>query len=320
MSTFGREFKLEPLTEAALEKNIWLRDLLSSWQPPGEPIGETSRKTDKHHLRLAIRNGYINFYRAGQSVARVCFDRNKFPQAKIHNKYVFHGAISQEYITLSSTGFREPGKEALIPYDSGRLAEWISNANFYVDNEKCFVDEVVSRNPNVIDLEMGLPAYLEAKEERRAPRMDLVALEPVGKSWRVVFWEAKRVGDSRLRSRGEPEVLRQFLKYIRWLSIKGHEQLVAEAYHRNCSLLVALHAIAKRYQPGLRELGPGIRFIASNGTPAIDKEPRLLIDARDDQHRYDSFLSNGHLEKLKKSGITIQLVRNEAQIELETRG
>lgn len=319
MSTFGRKFKLERLTEAALEKNVWLCDLLSSWEPPGEFIGETSSRTEEHHLRLAIRNGYINFYRAGQSVARVCFDRNKFLQAKIHNKYVFRGAIGQEYITLSSTGFREPGKEELIPYDCGHLGEWISNANFYVDNEKCFVDEVVSRNPNVIDLEMGLPAYLEAKEERRAPRMDLVALEPAGKSWRLVFWEAKRVGDSRLRSRSEPKVLGQFLKYTRWLSEKGHEELVAQAYQCNCRLLVALHAIAKQHQPGLRELGPGIRFIAANSTPAIDKKPRLLIDARDDKHRYGSFVNNGHLEKLKKQGITIQLVRDDAQMGLESR-
>jgi hypothetical protein len=61
----------------------------------------------------------------------------------------------------------------------------------------------VSRNPDVIDLEMSLPAYSEAPEERRAPRMDLVGIEPIGDRWRVVFWEAKLVGDGRARCLGK---------------------------------------------------------------------------------------------------------------------
>ncbi len=65
----------------------------------------TDRK-DEDHLRLAIRNGYLNFYRRGQSVAKVGFDRAGNLQAKIHNKYVCGAEGSgQSHITLTSAGY-----------------------------------------------------------------------------------------------------------------------------------------------------------------------------------------------------------------------
>jgi hypothetical protein len=155
--------------------------------------------------------------------------------------------------------------------------------------EKKFVDLVVARNPNVIDLEMGLPAYSTSPKERRAIKMDLVALESTDHGWQIVFWEAKLADDSRARCRGEvepgrkPEVLKQLADYTNWLRHENNCELVAREYKNTCGLLVELHKIVKRFNPGIQELGAGIQAVAADSTQPllVDLEPRLLIDGRD---------------------------------------
>jgi hypothetical protein len=55
--------------------------LLSLWRPDGTPSGEFG-------LRLAIRDGKMNFYRRGQSVGRVSLDGHRRPVLSVHAKYV----------------------------------------------------------------------------------------------------------------------------------------------------------------------------------------------------------------------------------------
>jgi len=226
---------------------------------------------------------------------------------------------------LTSAGFPELGTRRLAGYDGiARLEKWIRNANCHVGEEKCFVDAIVARNPNVIDLEVGLPAYSNVREERRAPRMDLVALEPIGHSWRIVFWEAKLVGDGRARCSGPAtpkhklKVLKQLGDYTDWLRHDNNCELVVSAYKNTCSLLVAFHTIAKRFNPDIEELGTGIQAVATPGAslPEIDYIPRLLIDARRPDR---SFTQNGHLEKLRETGLHVQIVQGEEQMTLGTR-
>jgi hypothetical protein len=58
----------------------WFKDLLSLWRPSGHCSGAEG-------LRIAIRNGYLNFYRLGQSVARVYCVSGELV-ADVHYKYV----------------------------------------------------------------------------------------------------------------------------------------------------------------------------------------------------------------------------------------
>jgi hypothetical protein len=316
MTVFGRNFPVERLSDAVLKKeNAWFCDLLSCWHPSGDAIGKRPEQVSEQHLRLAIRNGYLNFYRAGQSVANVRFSRGKL-QAKIHNKYVYgKDGGGQAYVTLMSNEFPERRTLQPVPYEIGHLREWISKANCYSGAEKRFVDLVVGRNPNILDFEMGLPAYSEV---RTAPRMDLVGLEPVGDKWQIVFWEAKLVKDGRARSEGEPRVIRQLTDYTQWLGHGNHRDLVAEAYQRACRLLVCLRAVAKRYRSDIEELGRGIREVAASNAPplSIDDKPRLLID---DRSRNIAFTKNRHLCKLLNTGLQVQMVQDEDQMTLETR-
>jgi hypothetical protein len=154
MTIFCRDFPIERVSDSVLAKNGWFCDLLRHWRPSGDAIGTYVVQEEEEHLRLAIRCGYLNFYRAGQSVAKVSFNRGGKLQAKIHNKYVYGiDGSGQRYVTLTSEGFPELRTGRLIPYEGpGQLQEWISKANNHVGHEKCFIDLVVSRNPNIIDL------------------------------------------------------------------------------------------------------------------------------------------------------------------------
>lgn len=211
MSSFARSFPIGSITDEVIESNPWFADLLRYWRPAGDALhrnlaaeqalvcqGQMAEE-DPKRLRLAIRDGYVNFYRSGQSVARVGFGSRGGLQARIHNKYIYgQEGSGQNYLTVTSAGVAGGKIAGETAY--GGLADlrgWIANANDHTGKEKKFVDLIVARNPNTIDLEMALPAYSVDPTERRAPRMDLVAIEPVGERWQIVFWEAKLVDDGR---------------------------------------------------------------------------------------------------------------------------
>jgi hypothetical protein len=327
MTDFSREFPIECLTDTVLKENSWFTGLLLRWHPAGDAVNsrtgdgkmmlarESVNKGKLQNLRVAFRGGYMNFYCGGQSIAQVKFVRDQL-RAKIHEKYVYGSKHDgQKYVTLTSKGFPEHSPGSLVPCNS--ISEWILNANPKIGTEKRFVDFVVAHNPNVIDLEMGLPAYSKIPEERSAPRIDLVALEPCEGWWRVALWEAKLVGDGRARCREDeiPEVVGQLKRYTDWLSDTVRASSVAEAYRINCGLLVGLHAIARRIRPDIEELGPGILAVAASDAPQplLDIEPRLLIvyDKAD-----KSFRENGHFDKLKGTGLRVEIVEGLSDVAL----
>ena len=325
MSPFARCFPVDKIDDRVLAENPWFRDMLLRWSPAGDALHHvtTDRRDAKSGcLRLAIRDSYINFYHNGQSVAQVRFDRNGTLRAKIHNKFVL-GELGggQTYLTLTCDGFSNAGGSLVRPY-GGRddLDMLIKNASGHAGDEKTFVDLIVARNSNAIDLEMALPAYLDDPKARRAPRMDLVALERAGDGWQIVFWEAKLAADGRLRCEGEglPKVVTQQLKdYKDWLNYADHSRAVASAYQHACRLLVGFHGLAKAINPGLEELGPGIIAVAAAEAPSlrVDADPRLLIDNRKGT---GSLEKNGHLKKLRDNGIHVQMVSGLGDMALET--
>lgn len=331
MSEFARKFNADLLTEQVLADNRWLADMLSCWKPAGDGLkrgvtqahehltyGQTADQ-NPHRLRLAIRNGYVNFYRAGQSIAKVSLTAGRTPQARVHNKYVYGLAgEGQSYVRLTAAGFHGK-KEELRKYNGiADLHGMIDNASRHLGAEKKFVDLIVARNPNVVDVEMALPAF---SAERVAPRMDLVALEPVGDRWRIVFWEAKLVVDGRARCRGdvEPKVVQQLKQYTNWLEHGEHRSLVAAQYQNACQVLVQLQSVAKKYNPDIEELGEGIVAAATPNAPPLllDDVPRLLID---DRAKNVAFGQNGHLKKLRETcAIHVQMVHGYDSMAFEVR-
>lgn len=186
----------------------WFKDLLSLWRPSGHCSGEDG-------LRIAIRNGYLNFYRLGQSVARVECVSDELV-AYVHYKYVavepLRGMVKSPYLRLTGKGIFFRDTRVAVYEGLSALHEWIADAEKkHAGVEKKIVDELVEKNNHVIDLEMALPAWTLPKV---AVRMDLVAIE----NGKVVFWEVKTVDDSRIRCKAKfeedksPHVLRSLLK------------------------------------------------------------------------------------------------------------
>ncbi|MBC7987014.1 MAG: hypothetical protein H7X93_10180 [Sphingomonadaceae bacterium] len=256
----------------AAAKVDWFGHLLELWQPAGHDKGVGTGPT----LRLAIRNGYMNFYSNGQSVAKVSLGPRCRPRASIHIKYVAEGATEQKYATLAPDGRMRCTSDVTVPaqYKPGMVDGWIEKTARYAGQEKKFVERVVAANPAVVDLEMGLPALSKGES---ASRMDLVALEPDGNNYRLVFWEAKLMDDGRLRSRAEPEVITQMRDYQRWFAKDPQRRgQVLEAYRRCCFLLSELAKVAGSKSG---DVGGAIERIARDPQllTEVDDKPRLLV-------------------------------------------
>jgi hypothetical protein len=321
MTKFNRKFDVDDIEEVLdAPENAWFRDLLKYWRPAGDAQGFSGTKTllqaPADHLRLAIRDGYLNFYRAGQSAAKVSVVRHKL-QGEIHNKYVYGDQSGrQEYVKITDGTFKNHDG-ARLPYRDNLVHDWILKANGYAEEEKRFVDEVIAHQAGTIDLEAGLPADPELWSEKSAPRMDLVTLEPCGDHYRLVFWEAKLVTNSEARCKdadAAPKVIAQLKKYERWIA--KNRKFVCKAYQRCCKDLVLLHGIAKGLNKDMPELGKAIIAVGLEESPlCIDGSPRLIIDATKGD---GVFAQHGHLKKLQDLGICVQMVRTPADMLMST--
>ena len=315
MTKFERKFDVEAIEKVVdAQENAWFRDLLKRWCPAGN--GGAEAKAD--HLRLAVRNGYLNFYRAGQSVAKVNIDRTTGNlQARVHKKYVGEDALAQDYVLLregkytKADGSKERYREEL-------LCKWIKAADneIYVKKEKRFVDLLVAKNPGVIDLEAGLPWDSHIWKKKSAKRIDIVALEPCGDRYKLVFWEAKLVTNPEARSSTEPEVWGQVERYQNWL--EKYQIDVRSAYQATCAVLARIHGIARARKLNAWQLGTAVSAVATQEPSQLllEVKPRLIIDGRRDNK---AFVQNGHLEQLRAHGIQVQMVRGETEMALSAK-
>jgi hypothetical protein len=292
MRKFGRGLQgkalcaLRKLAEANEEN--WWKDLLSLWRPSGVEAGNEG-------LRIAVRKGYLNFYLRGQSVARIGFERDCTPYLTTHVKYAFPNETSREYARLSGVAIRHPKEDRCLAYEGlATLRTLIVQADKKKGAEKSFVDDVVAHNDSVIDLEMGLPAF---DQNKRAPRIDLVALERDQARLRIVFWEAKLINDPRLVAREVPKVSKQIDDYMLYLKNVERRTGVEDAYHRACNFFLELHDMAKVLNPEIAPLGEIIAEGAKHrGLLDVDPSPRLLIF----DNGSGSGAWTGHLERLRR--------------------
>ena len=270
----------------------WWPDLLAQWGPSGS-LGE---------LRVGVRNGYMNFYSKGQSIAKVSFGRGgATPTMRIHKKYVKKSSDGgQRYIKLTGDVGRDPDGQRVDWGGPKMLRTWVGNSRKYSGPEKRCIDELVGVSPKVIDLEMGLPAFGDRKT---ALRLDIVALEGTPEDIRLVFWEAKMIEDKRLRSKHEtPRVLsEQIDPYQRYLEDPNRRQQVTEAYRRCCRTIHKLHEMAAHV--GMTR--PLDRLVVAAGKPdsrlEIDCTPRLVIfDEGKKRNERSEEAWRKHLEVLRR--------------------
>jgi hypothetical protein len=97
----------------------WWKHLLSLWVPSGYPSGSCG-------LRLAVRDGSLNFYRRGQSIAQVSFGPHESgcakPRMKIHARYVMGQDADAVYRSFGENDVSYP--------DLAKMREWIANSAY----------------------------------------------------------------------------------------------------------------------------------------------------------------------------------------------
>jgi hypothetical protein len=252
----------------------WFKDLLSLWRPSGHCSGELG-------LRIAIRNGYLNFYRFGQSIARVKGGPRGLV-AHVHYKYVLDkpqpGMSKSPYLRLTQNGVFFRDTKVAIYEGLSTLRQWIADAEEkHAGVEKKVVDELVAKNDHVVDLEMALPAWTLPKV---AVRMDLVAIE----DGTVVFWEVKTILNSEIRCEAAfeedrfPHVLKQLSNYRVFLEQDSHPELVRAAYRNTAKILVDLRALADKYKIGpTLDLGQSIKDASKAQGLAVARQAALVV-------------------------------------------
>ena len=264
---------------------------------------------EERGLRLAVRKNYLNFYRRGQSVARVQFSRAQEPYISLHVKYVFgEEATGKVYAQMrNGSDIRDPKTNQTLIYEgSPTLHKWIERADKHKGPEKTCVDQLIASNSSIIDVEMGLPASGDRKTARR---MDCVALENEGDGIRIVFWEAKMIDDPRLRSESIPEVLCQLNVYHKYLADNDHATCVENAYKTLCRLLKEMHEMAAQF-PGRPALDPLVIAAAMDGSKlTVDPTPRLVIFGGEQYTKKGNW--EFHLQRLQAAGIPCLVLADE---------
>lgn len=246
----------------------WFADLLALWVPSGVPAGGDG-------LRLSVHGGQLDFYRQGSVIACVRFVGSE-PRAHVARAYAEVGGKG----ILRWRGMSgPPGYRGVAT-----LREWIarSESHHVSKREKRCVDEIVGINEGVVELEMALPKLAAESRDTReqrlgAPRVDIVAVEPCPAGFRVVFWEVKLHGDSRLvKSDEEVEVCKQLERFQRWLGVHRDQTLVA--YRRVWTQLGRLATLASAIKAE-RGLAPirGNPWLGTDAIVDVDPVPRLVV-------------------------------------------
>lgn len=304
MSRFERKFARRDWNEYPV-----VTELLKHWVLPGEESGT-------HGLRLAVRNGYCNLYRNGQSIAKLWSSSRK-ARIEIHRKYLDGigkgmpteptGKPSGDYRILRDEMLRDRSLVAAVRH-------WIETAGTYSGAEKCFVDDLVEANSNVVDLEMGLSAY---DDNATAPRMDLVVIENTRTGPALAFWEAKCADNSEARSTNTPHVVAQVQRYHDWMGHADRAAHVVEAYRNACGVLVQLADDAGK--TGSNAVSTWRAFRDDERRHAIHR-PGVVVggycpasfqagkpNAIENAAR--SFEDRGHRKRLEEEGLTVAFLR-----------
>ena len=237
---------------------------------------------DDRETFLAIRKESVNIYYCGCSLLKLEFNENRL-EGSIHYKYLLRPSAPDgipEYVTAfdGKPDLRQNASRFFLS-DLADVSDLKRGVKPYAGEEKKGVQEIVRRNPIVLDVEVSI------SDAGTAPRIDLAAMHQVNGRIEVRFYEAKRFSDKRLRAEeGMPEVIDKINTYAGLMN--AQRTAIEESYLQVCRNLSALDGVAERY-PERHEL---IKEIAGESVQLhTNTEPFLLVfgfdaDQRDGRH------------------------------------
>ncbi|GGF74621.1 hypothetical protein GCM10007301_38100 [Azorhizobium oxalatiphilum] len=258
MSSFKRGIRklgmMDALGELAKQEGWW-RDVLL----------DTS-------LIIGVRDDYLNVYWRGQSLFKVEMKRGQIV-ASTHPKYLLDPDLSGQVSLDPETGtFGLSAQNALIQtYQPGEtLGKLKRAANLFASEEKRGVQAIATSNANVVDVEIAFPAGTSGQS---VPRIDIASFDEVGNDVKLVFWEAKVLGNPELRVKGEKNVVKQIGAYVGLLS--EHAADIVSSYTMIAGNLTAFCEMSG----GVRRVASSIEKVAK-GTELTLAEPadvKLLV-------------------------------------------
>lgn len=256
MAQFRRGIRKPGMMEALAQlatRSGWWRDVLR----------------DKS-LVIGVRDDYLNVYWRGQSIFKVEMKHGHIVTTT-HPKYLLDPDLSGQVTLDTETGtFALDGLNALtctyVP--DGTLPKLKRAAGLFAGDEKAGVQAIVNANPNVVDVEIAFPAEAGS---RSVPRIDIATFEDAGTSVKLMFWEAKMLGNPELRSSGEKTIVRQIETYRTRLGQQAAP--VIESYALIARNLVDLAHMSE----GARAVAPVVRKVAEGAALTLSSPPDVRV-------------------------------------------
>jgi hypothetical protein len=273
----------------------------------------------KRPLLVAVRNRYLNIYAEGQSVLKVEFDTRRADafrlRCKIHRKYVCGEDAGEGYLVFDGERITTSDGLQLVATYRGEetLGSWIKAARGYASDEKKGVAIIAENHPEVIDVEMALPANIPIEPDGSvaANRMDIVALERIHDFARIVFYEAKLFSNQELRNNDlKPRVLHQLRSYRDYVSAPGRRDEVIAAYRDACALLVEVGKMR-----GIAA-APLVQEVAAGLDLTLDPNPRLLVFGYQPEQVGTGSAWQRHEDALRQEGISLHLSAHPNDVKL----
>ena len=266
MAEFKRGIRKKGMIEALAAlatKGSWWRDVLKD-----------------RSLIIGVRDDYLNVYWRGQSIFKVEMKQERII-ATTHPKYLLDPDLSGQVALDTETGaFAVDDLDALTrTYVPGEtLGKLKRAASLFAGDEKEGVQAIVNANPHVVDVEIAFPAQ---SGSHSVPRIDIATFNEAGDGVKLVFWEAKVLGNAELRASGEKNVVRQIENYRTVLAAQAPN--VIDSYGviaRN------LDAIAKM-SSGTRSIAPTVSKVAEGASLTLSSPPdvRLIVYGFDKDQR-----------------------------------
>jgi hypothetical protein len=222
-------------------------------------------------LFIAIRNEYINVYYYGQSICKIDF---------IKRKNLLKWTTHKKYLGIEESGYSATGDYL------NRIDELKHNAKKHKGKEKEQVKKHILDDKElcILDVEVTFSREQINGKDYAKRSIDYVTIEKTedGKDI-LVFYEAKHITNSEIRSRTIPDVLGQILRYEE--ALHQHEKDLKSSYEIVLQNLSELNILAHR------------NFIykkLNTEKLLIDFEPRLIIFGIDIDK-----IKNIHLENLR---------------------
>lgn len=259
-------------------------------------------------LFIAIRDGYLNVYKGGNSLLKLTLDGDRLA-GETHYKYLLRPDSRTPYVPVDNGLVKLPDAAALFHADLSDIPALKRAAAAYVGDEKAGVHRIVLSNPNVVDVEVAFGLAGNGEEGPSTRRIDFAALHPTADGAEIVFYEAKAFANKELRAAGDtpPPVIGQIEGYRKLLA--EHADALARSYRAVCGNLVALNGVRDRYAASLDLL----RRLAGNDTKLHVSEAVSLVVFGFDSDQRDGTVWKGHRDKLEAALDKRLLLKGDSQ-------